>query len=163
MSELAYEQVDADPEPEPAGLKRYLHRALDMSHGLEDRLSYGEWITDTDSRLSMQAYEVRARLSRQAFLNYTQLSVDERFQLEAVASIAMAEIGQVESPGEVTSMMNHVPLLFEPRGGAMIGRRNDDEGVIVIESEGIATPHQRDVLAGGLATILFFTDYPRML
>jgi hypothetical protein len=96
-------------------------------------------------------------------LNYVNLSVDERFQLEAAASATMSRIDGVASQHDMKTMINHVPLLFDDRGGAIIGRRNDDAREIVLESDVLDDPIQYDVLLGGLATVLFYADYPRLL
>lgn len=161
ISEL--QSSDAESDPDPPGSDRYINDVLGVTRRFQDGLRYTHWESDSRSTIALRPSKIRSKLSRSAFLNYVNLSVDERFQLEAAASTAMSRIDGVASRHDMNAMINHVPLLFDDRGGAIIGRRYDDAGEIVLESDVLDDPIQYRVLLGGLATVLFYADYPRLL
>jgi hypothetical protein len=165
MSELISElqSSDAESDPDPPGHERYINDVLEVTHRFQDGLRYTHWESDSWSTIALRPSKIRSKLSRSAFLNYVNLSVDERFQLEAAASTTMSRIDGMASRHDMKVMINHVPLLFDDRGGAIIGRRNDDAREIVLESDVLDDPIQYRVLLGGLATVLFYADYPRLL
>lgn len=165
MSEQTSElqSFDAESDPDPPGPDRYINDTLGLTCRFQDGLRYTHWESDSWSTITLGPSKIRSKLSRSAFLNYVNLSVDERFQLEAAASTTMSRIHGAASRHDMNTMINHVPLLFDDRGGAIIGRRNDNEREIALESDELDDPIQYRVLLGGLATVLFYTDYPRLL
>lgn len=165
MSELMSELLASDPEPDPdpLGPDRYIDAVVGLTYRFQDGLRYTRWESDGQSTIALEPSKIRSRLSRSAFLNYVNLSIDERFQLEAAASMAMSRVDGVASWHDMNTMINHAPLLFDHRGGAIISKRNDDAKEIAFESDLLNDPSQYRVLLGGLATVLYYTDYPHLL
>lgn len=144
MSESLQEYViDSDPEPEP--------------------FSY-EWKSDNgDSYIALDRNKIIGKMGEQAFLNYIDLSVDDRHRLERYASEVMDDINQDEEDRHSIALINYVPLLFTPRHVAIVGARERDDFFITFESDEITLVRDRDVLVGGLATLLYFMDHPSEL
>jgi hypothetical protein len=165
MSELTSDPLNSDPEPdpEPIGPDRYIDAVVGLTYRFQDGLRYTRWESDHQSTITLQPSKIRSNLSRKAFLNYVNLSIDERFQLEAAASMTMESLDGRTPWYDMKTMINHTPLLFDQRGGAIISRRDDDAKTIAFESDVIDDLGQYRVLLGGLATILYYTDYPHLL
>lgn len=157
----------SDLEPEPLSYDSYIEQVLEASRQMtqNSRLRYKSWrgAHEGDSSVSITPRRIRAKLTNQAFLNYTQLSVDERHQLEAVSSMTMSRIDGDASPYDMQTMINYVPLLFHPQKVAIIGAREEHSSIITLESDKLQTPQQRHVLLGGLATVLYYSYLPREL
>ncbi|MNU01448.1 hypothetical protein D3C72_2448600 [compost metagenome] len=60
-------------------------------------------------------------------------------------------------------MMSNWPLIFDHKSGAIIGRRDDEMKEINFMSDTLSDPKQYRVLLGGLAAVLYFTDFPTEL
>ncbi|MNU09070.1 hypothetical protein D3C72_2554290 [compost metagenome] len=57
-------------------------------------------------------------------------------------------------------MMSNWPLIFDHESGAIIGRRNDEKKEIEFTSDTLLDQKQYRVLLGGLAAVLYYTDFP---
>jgi hypothetical protein len=161
MSELQSSEAESDPDP--PGPDRYINDVLGVTYRFQNGLRYTHWESDSESTITLQPSKIRSKLSRTAFLNYVNLSIDERFQLEAAASMTMERIDGRTSWHDMRTMINHTPLLFDHRGGAIVSKRDDNTKAIAFESDIFHDLDQYRVLLGGLATILYYTDYPCLL
>jgi hypothetical protein len=154
---------DSEPEPEPAGLNLYAQEALDLSCNLPEDARSVDWLSDCgNSRIILRPKRIQANLSKKAFENYAAFSIDERHRLEYATSLAMSEIDGDAQWHDMYVMVNHVPLLFT-RDNMVRGYREWQGDSMLLRSDKLHDEHQRHILIGGLATILYYTDYPNAL
>ena len=167
MSETVIESVNSDSDlesdPEPIGPKRYINSVISSSYRLDDNLQSVEWVSDGESSVILEPSRIQAKLSAQAYLNYINLSDDQRVFLEDETAIAMSDIDTVIPVHEMQPMMSNWPLIFDHGSGAIIGRRDDEKKEINFMSDTLSDPKQYRVLLGGLAAVLYFTDFPSEL
>lgn len=164
MSETVTESVNSDPDsesdPEPVGPNRYINSVINSSHQLSDSVRSVEWVSDGESSITLGLSHIEARLSAQAFLNYINLTGDQLVLLEDETAIAMSDVDKVVPAYEMQPMMSNWPLIFDHGQGAIIGRRDDEKKEINFMSDTLSDPKQYRVLLGGLAAVLYFTDFP---
>ncbi|MNH21284.1 hypothetical protein D3C73_19910 [compost metagenome] len=158
MSETASESVNSDPEP--PGPERYINSVIDLSYQLGDSLPSVDWQSERESFVTLRPSRIVARLSAQAFLNYANLSEDQLVLLEDKTAIAMSSVDGLVPAYEMQPMMSNWPLIFDHESGAIIGRRNDEKKEIEFTSDTLLDQKQYRVLLGGLAAVLYYTDFP---
>lgn len=165
MSEAVSELfAESEIEPEPIGLNRYAIKALEASWGLGRSGRLTDWISDTDdSRFTLRPKKIVGVMGGRAFDNYAAFSEDDRHQLAYEASLVMNKIGGDAMSGDAYTMINYVPLLFTSSGLAIVGFRERYAQKITFESDKLLGAHQRHMLVGGLATVMYYSDYPHEL
>lgn len=165
MSETLGElEKDADPEPEPSGHWKYVNQVLKFSETIDNGGQYILWNSDSgDSQVVIQPWRIRARMTQKAFENYVNLSVDDRHTLEHMTAGSMDTVSKSDTDQGARVLVNYVPLLFMDNDKAIVGVRERDDTYIAFESDEIESSNQRKILVGGLATILYFMDYPHEL
>jgi hypothetical protein len=169
MSETVIESVNSNPDsdlesdPEPIGPKRYIDSVIKTSYRLDENLQSVDWVSDGESSVTLEPSRIQAKLSAQAYLNYINLSDDQRVLLEDETAIAMSNVDTVIPVYEMQPMMSNWPLIFDHGRGAIIGRRDDEMKEINFMSDTLSDSKQYRVLLGGLAAVLYFTDFPSEL
>jgi hypothetical protein len=154
---------EPEPEPEPSGLTPYATQLTALSYGLPDRVRLSDWISDSgESRIVVRPRRIEATIAKKAFENYANFSADERQYLEYAASLAMSTIGSTTPGHEAHVMVNYVPLLFT-RDNIVQGYREWQGNSMLLRSDKLHDACQRHILIGGLATILYYADYPTAL
>lgn len=163
MSESTSLLLDADPEPEPTDLSVYAQEALDLSYNLPHNARSVDWLSDYgNSRIILQPKRIGANLSKKAFENYTAFTADEQHRLAYATSLAMSEVDGDAEWHDMKVMVNYVPLLFT-RDNMLRGYREWQGDSMLFRSDKLHDEHQRHILIGGLATILYYADYPNAL
>ena len=166
MSETVTESVNSNPDsdlesdPEPIGPKKYINSVNKSLNRLDENLESVEWVSDGESFVTLEPSRIHAKLSAQAFLNYISLSDDQLVRLEDETAIAMSSVDEVVPAYDMQPMMSNWPLIFDHGRGAIIGRRDDEKKEINFMSDTLSDPKQYRVLLGGLAAVLYFTDFP---
>ncbi len=160
--------LDSETEPEPIGHDEYVGQVLAISHQIEqdDRVSYRQWRGRERDDVSIKIWPDRifASLARRAFDNYIAIASDDdrRRLVEALASRTMHRLDEQTPLDDTRVMLNHVPLFFHSRV-ALIGHRERSGSNITLKSDTLWTPLERDVLVGGLATMLYYSKNPNEL
>lgn len=163
MSATLSETVTSDPEPRPAGVDRYIDSVIDRSRHLDSDRPVEPWMSDSKSSVTLEPSRIRAELSAQAFLNYVNLSDRQLISLEDEAAIAMSRVDTAVPAYDMNPMMNNWPIIFDQKGTAIIGKRDDEKKEIIFTSDELTDQKQYQVLLGGLAAMLYHVDYPDTL
>ncbi len=146
----------SDSKPETSRHWRYVNGILDAQSG-----QHTEWLSQSGgSRIIVESKRIRASMAGEAFENYTKLTVSDKHDLEDVTQKVMHALNTAKDHADMRVLINNVPLLFANDEDAIIGQRNHRGTSIQFESDKLSTPLRKQILVGGLATILYYADFP---
>ena len=138
--------------------------SLDLiTYSIEQSIRYNHSETlspSGDSQLVVGKRYIRARIGGQSYQSYVEMTGHERVKLEDAMTSAMSRLA-LELTGfnyqNSCAVLNHAPVFAEPTKSSaiMIGRRDEDNSVINVESVGIERAMQRKILLAGAATLLW--------
>ena len=152
----------SDPEPEP--LSDYVEAVLEKSYALNNGLQYTQWCNrDRTSELILRPKRIAGAIRGEAFSTYSRLSSNMRHTLRAETERMMRTSINVEPEADMRTLVEYVPLLFMPNGRMVFGERDDNQGEIKIASDKLRSASERHALLGGVATLLYYIDYPSEL